>query len=79
MAIMRRITEINGEIIMVETMIIVGNIILCTIHINGELVKYEIFICWTATGRSLGLSVAWSEAKQIQNSDEIDWIWRIVP
>lgn len=40
MAIMRRITEINGE--MVETMIIVGNIILCTIHINGELVKYEI-------------------------------------
>lgn len=30
MAIMRRITEINGEIIMVETMIIVGNIILCT-------------------------------------------------
>ena len=40
MAIMRRITEINGEIIMVETMIIVG--ILCTIHINGELVKYEI-------------------------------------
>ena len=40
MAIMRRITEINGEIIMVETMIIVGNIILC--HINGELVKYEI-------------------------------------
>lgn len=42
MAIMRRITEINGEIIMVETMIIVGNIILCTTHINGELVKYEI-------------------------------------
>lgn len=41
MAIMRRITEINGEIIMVETMIIVGNIIL-SIHINGELVKYEI-------------------------------------
>lgn len=34
MAIMRRITEINGEIIMVETMIIVGNIILCTIHIK---------------------------------------------
>lgn len=41
MAIMRRITEINGEIIMVETMIIVGNIILCIIHINGGL-KYEI-------------------------------------
>lgn len=42
MAIMRRITEINGGIIIVETMIIVDNIILCTIHINGELVKYEI-------------------------------------
>lgn len=26
MAIMRRITEINGEIIMVETMIIVGRV-----------------------------------------------------
>lgn len=42
MAIMRRITEINGEIIMVETIIIVGDIILCTIYINGEPVKYEI-------------------------------------
>lgn len=42
MAIIRRITEINGKIIMVETMIIVSDIILCTIHINGELVKYEV-------------------------------------
>lgn len=42
MAMMRRITEINGGIIMVETMIIIGNIILCTVHINGELVRYEI-------------------------------------
>ena len=42
MEMIRRITEINGEIIMVETMIIIGNIILCTIHINGELVKYEL-------------------------------------
>lgn len=42
MAIMKRITEINGKIIMVETMIIVSDIILCTIHINGELVKYEV-------------------------------------
>lgn len=62
MAIMRRITEINGEIIMVETMIIVGNIILCTIHINGELVKY-----WTVTGRSLGLSVA---GQKLTNSEQ---------
>lgn len=60
MAIMRRITEINGEIIMVETMIIVGNIILCTIHINGEL------NCWTVMGRSLGLSVA---GQKLTNSE----------
>lgn len=63
MAIMRRITEINGEIIMVETMIIVGNIILCTIHINGELVKYEIL----SVGRSLGLSVA---GQKLTNSEQ---------
>lgn len=42
MAIMRRITEINGEIIMVETMIIVGEIVLITVQINRELVRYEI-------------------------------------
>lgn len=39
MAMIRRITEINGEIIVVETMIIVGEI---TVQINGELVRYEI-------------------------------------
>ena len=33
-------TEINGEIIVVETMIIVGEIV--TVQINGELVRYEI-------------------------------------
>lgn len=42
MAIMRRITEINGEIIVVETMIIVEEIVLITVQINGELVRYEI-------------------------------------
>lgn len=42
MAMMRRITEINGEIIMVETMIIVGEIVLIIVRINGELVRYEI-------------------------------------
>lgn len=31
MAMMRRITEINGEIIVVETMIIVGEIVLITV------------------------------------------------
>lgn len=40
MAMMRRITEINGEIIVVETIIIVGEIV--TVQINGELVRYEI-------------------------------------
>lgn len=38
MAMMRRITEINGEIIVVETMIIVGEIVLITV----QLVRYEI-------------------------------------
>lgn len=42
MAMIRRITEINGEIIVVETMIIVGEIVLITVQINGELVRYEI-------------------------------------
>lgn len=42
MAMMRRITEINGEIIVVETMIILGEIVLITVQINGELVRYEI-------------------------------------
>lgn len=42
MAIVRRITEINNNIIMVETMIIIGDMALCTTHINGELVDYEI-------------------------------------
>lgn len=42
MAMMRRITEINGEIIVVETMIIVGERVLITVQINGELVRYEI-------------------------------------
>lgn len=37
MAMMRRITEINGEIIMVETMIIVGEIVLIIVQINGAL------------------------------------------
>lgn len=42
MAMMRRITEINGEIIVVETMIIVGEIVLIIVQINGELIRYEI-------------------------------------
>lgn len=75
MAIMRRITEINGEIIMVETMIIVGNIILCTIHINGELVKYEILSSYGKIVRSFR---SWSEANKFRIvMNRLDW--RIVP
>lgn len=37
MAMIRRITEINGEV--VET--IVGEIVLITVQINGELVRYD--------------------------------------
>ena len=40
MAIIR--ITIDGTIIIVKTMIIVGTIIIYKIHINGELVKYEI-------------------------------------
>lgn len=73
MAIMRRITEINGEIIMVETMIIVGNIILCIIHINGELVKYEIL----SVGQIRSFR-SWSEANKFRIvMNRLDW--RIVP
>lgn len=42
MATIRRITEINGKIIVIETMIIVEEIVLITVQINGELVRYEI-------------------------------------
>lgn len=55
MAMIRRITEINGEIIVVETMIIIGEIVLITVQINGELVRYEIL---SVMGRSLGPSQA---------------------
>lgn len=41
MAMIRRITEINGEIIVVETMIIVGEIVLITVQING--VRYDVY------------------------------------
>lgn len=77
MAIMRRITEINGEIIMVETMIIVGNIILCTIHINGELVKYEILLL-DSYGKIIRSFRSWSEANKFRIvMNRLDW--RIVP
>lgn len=76
MAIMRRITEINGEIIMVETMIIVGNIILCTIHINGELVKKYYLL--DSYGKIIRSFRSWSEANKFRIvMNRLDW--RIVP
>ena len=73
MAIMRRITEINGEIIMVETMIIVGNITLCTIHINGELVKYEYYLL-DSYGKIVRSFRSWSEANKLRIvMNKLDW------
>lgn len=64
MAMMRRITEINGEIIVVETMIIVGEIVLITVQINGELVRYEI----------LSVRQSWSEANKFRiTRNKPDW------
>lgn len=74
MAIVRRTTEINNNIIMVETMIIVGDIALCTIHINGELVDYEIL----SIGRLWKGYQTWSEADKFRiTRGRLDW--RIVP
>lgn len=42
MATVKRITIINNMIVVEETMTIVGRIALCSLHINGELVAYEI-------------------------------------
>lgn len=77
MAIMRRITEINGEIIMVETMIIVGNIILCTIHINGELLSMKYYLL-DSYGKIVRSFRSWSEANKFRIvMNRLDW--RIVP
>lgn len=65
MAMMRRITEINGEIIVVETMIIVG----VTVQINGELVRYEIL-----SVRQLWAFSSWSEANKFRiTRNRPDW------
>lgn len=69
MAMMRRITEINGEIIVVETMIIVGEIVLITVQINGELVRYEIL-----SVRQLWAFSSWSEANKFRiTRNRPDW------
>lgn len=71
MAMMRRITEINGEIIVVETMIIVGEIVLITVQINGELVRYEILSVRQLWVRAFS---SWSEANKFRiTRNRLDW------
>lgn len=66
MAMMRRITEINGEIIMVETMIIVGE----TVQINGELVRYLL----DSYGKVVRAFSSWSEANKFRiTKNRPDW------
>lgn len=73
MAIMRRITEINGEIIVVETMIIVGEIVLITVQINGELVRYEILSVRQLWEVVRAFS-SWSEANKFRiTRNRPDW------
>ena len=70
MAMMRRITEINGEIIVVETMIIVGEIVLITVQINGELVRYEIL----SVRQVVRAFSSWSEANKFRiTRNRPDW------
>lgn len=71
MAMIRRITEINGEIIVVETMIIVGEIVLITVQINGELVRYEILSVRQLWVRAFS---SWSEANKFRiTRNRPDW------
>lgn len=73
MAMMRRITEINGEIIVVETMIIVGEIVLITVQINGELVRYEI-LSVSSYGKVVRAFSSWSEANKFRiTRNRPDW------
>lgn len=74
MAMMRRITEINGEIIVVETMIIVGEIVLITVQINGELVRYEKYYLLDSYGKVVRAFSSWSEANKFRiTRNRPDW------
>lgn len=75
MAMMRRIAEINGEIIVVETMIIVGEIVLITVQINGVAMKYYLLDSYGKVVRAFS---SWSEANKFRIvMNRLDW--RIVP
>ena len=70
MAIMRRITEINGEIIMVETIIIVGEIVLITVQINVAM-KYYLLDSYGKVVRAFS---SWSEANKFRiTRNRPDW------
>lgn len=71
MAMMRRITEINGEIIVVETMIIVGEIVLITVQINGFAMKYYLLDSYGKVVRAFS---SWSEANKFRiTRNRPDW------
>lgn len=73
MAMMRRITEINGEIIVVETMIIVGEIVLITVQINGELVAMKYYLL-DSYGKVVRAFSSWSEANKFRiTRNRPDW------
>lgn len=79
MAMIRRITEINGEIIVVETMIIVGEIVLITVQfilMESQLsMKYYLLDSYGKIVRSFR---SWSEANKFRIvMNRLDW--RIVP
>lgn len=70
MAMMRRITEINGEIIVVETMIIVGEIVLITVQINVAM-KYYLLDSYGKVVRAFS---SWSEANKFRiTRNRPDW------
>lgn len=73
MAMIRRITEINGEIIVVETMIIVGEIVLITVQINGELVAMKYYLL-DSYGKVVRAFSSWSEANKFRiTRNRPDW------
>lgn len=72
MAMMRRITEINGEIIVVETMIIVGEIVLITVQMENQFaMKYYLLDSYGKVVRAFS---SWSEANKFRiTRNRPDW------
>lgn len=73
MAMMRRITEINGEIIVVETMIIVGEIVLITVQINENQFAMKYYLL-DSYGKVVRAFSSWSEANKFRiTRNRPDW------